>query len=709
MTPHRPDIKYLFEPRGVAVIGASANPDKIGYKVMQNIIAGGYRGGVFPVNPRGGEILGKPVFSSLDDVDGPIDIAVMVIPAHAVMHAARSCARNGVSFLVVISSGFSEVGELTREQELVAFSRENGMRVLGPNIFGVYSSAVSLNATFGPAIGKQGNVAIITQSGAIGIGMIGKTSIEGIGLSSIVSVGNKSDITEADLLEYLEENEQTRIIMMYMEGVKEGEEIVRILKRITRKKPVIVIKSGSSKRGAAAAASHTGSLAGADEVFDDIMRQCGVIRAEEIQDALDWSKFLARSPAPTGRNSLIVTNGGGLGVLATDSCEKHGIHLYDDVDRLRTYFKDVVSELGSIKNPVDITGGATAEDYDRILQAAITEDAIHSVIALYCETAVFTGDNLLDVMEGKYRQFQKAGKPIVFSLFGGANVERITSTLRDRGVPAFSNLNQAISCFGKLHLFHARNQEPVYDPHDCDIDIDRIRRAVANARADNRTFLLADEAREVMEASGIRIPASRISRNLGEAVALADEIGYPVVLKVVSKDIIHKSDAGGVALNLEDRDEVMDAYQAILRNCKRYKPKAKIAGIEVTEMVSPGTETIIGARRDRSFGPIVMFGMGGIYVEVLRDVSFRALPLSESEVMSMIAGIKSYPLLLGVRGEEKKDIRGIADTITRVGSILQQCSSISDIEVNPLVAYEQKDGVMAVDARILLTGTTEVS
>lgn len=703
-----PDIRYLFEPRGVAVIGASADPSKIGYKVVQNIVEGGYTGALYPINPRGGEILGVKVHPSLATVEGIVDIACMVIPAPSVMEATRRCAEKGVKFLVVISSGFSEVGEPGMERELVSYSRQHGMRVLGPNIFGVFSSAVSLNATFGPPIRLTGHVAIITQSGAIGIGMIGKTAIEHIGLSSIVSVGNKSDITETDLLAYLENDEATRIIMMYMEGVKDGEEMVHLLGRITRKKPVIVIKSGSSKRGAAAAASHTGSLAGADEVFDDLMRQCGVIRALDIQDALEWSKFLSQAPAPAGRNTLIITNGGGLGVLATDACEKLDIHLYDDQERLRRTFGDAVSGLGSVKNPIDITGGATAGDYERVLRVALAEGNIHSVIALYCETAVFTGDALIGVMERAYHDFHRAGKPIVFSLFGGENVENIVGGLKRHGIPAFNNLTGAVACFARLHSYHERRIEPGSEPGEWDIQTERINRVVASVREQGRYFLLAHEAREVMEAAAIPIPSSRIARSLEQAVGHADEIGYPVVLKVVSRDIIHKSDAGGVALNLLDRDELMDAYQAILRNCKRYMPDADIAGMEVTRMVRPGTETIIGARRDQAFGPIVMFGLGGIYVEILGDVSFRALPLSRGEIMRMISDIKSYPLLLGVRGEQKKDIGGIGDTILKVGSILRRCRSITDIEINPLVVYEQEDGVMAVDARILLAQPTEV-
>ncbi len=703
------DISRLFEARGIAVIGASIDTNKVGYKLLENIVSGGYPGNIYPVNPKGGEVLGLKIYPNITDTEGIVDIACIVVPEKYVMKAAEDCAKKGVKFLLVITSGFSEVGKIEEERRLVEFSKAHGMRVLGPNIFGVFSRTVSLNATFGPKIESIGNVSIITQSGAIGIGMIGKTAIEGIGLSTIISVGNKSDLDEADLLGYLGDNDETRIIMMYIEGIKHGDRIVGILKEITRKKPVIVIKSGRSKRGAVAAASHTGSLAGADEVFDDIMKQCGVIRAEDMEEALDWAKFLSRSPMPKGKNTLIVTNGGGIGVLATDACEKYNVHLYDDSKKLREFFEKHVIEYGSVKNPIDLTGIATAEDYQRILDAAVKNDRIHSVIGLYCETAVFTGQDLIEVIKDANRKFMEAGKPVVFSFFGGRNVENIVGTLDEINVPVFSNVYRAISCLGTLYShYEYRSSNPVVN-ESFRIPLERFDRVIQNAREENRHFLLSHEAREIMEAVGIPVPESYIARSLEQAIQYAETIGYPVVLKVVSKDIIHKSDAGGVALDLDNKEEVMDAYQAVTQKCKRYNPNALIEGMEVTEMISRGTETIIGARQDNAFGPICMFGMGGIYVEVMKDVSFRSLPLGRGEVMKMIADIKSYPLLLGVRGEEKKDIRGIADALLNVGAILQQCPDISDIEINPLVVYDHDEGVKAVDVRILLSKEMEAN
>jgi acyl-CoA synthetase (NDP forming) len=369
-----------------------------------------------------------------------VDIAVISIPARFVFDSVKECAKKGVKFLVIITSGFSEVGNKKEEEEIVRFANENGMRILGPNIFGIYSANSNMNATFGSKNVLPGHVGIITQSGALGIAMIGRTAIEKIGLSTMVSLGNKSDIDETDLLEYLRYDPNTRVIMMYIEGIQNGENFIGALKDLTREKPVIVIKSGRSKRGAMAAASHTGSLAGSDDVFDKVMKQCGVLRADTLEEAFNWSKFLASNPLPKGDNTVIVTNGGGVGVMATDACEKFSIDLVDDIELLTSIFKDATPDYGSLKNPVDITGGAVSEDYDIAIGAGLLTDRIDSVIALYCETATFDSENLTSMVWENFQKYRKKGKPIVFSLLGGEKVEDAITTLRERGVPGYNDI-----------------------------------------------------------------------------------------------------------------------------------------------------------------------------------------------------------------------------------------------------------------------------
>ncbi|MEA3238602.1 MAG: acetate--CoA ligase family protein [Candidatus Bipolaricaulota bacterium] len=703
----RTDIDYLFEPRGVAVIGASQNTAKIGYRIVENIVQRGYKGKIYPINPKGGEVLGLKIYSDLSAVDGDVDIAVITIPAQFVFDAVRECAVKHVKHLLIITSGFSEVGNTEEEREIVAYAREHGMRVLGPNIFGIYSAAASLDATFGPGGILPGRVAIITQSGALGIAMIGKTAAESLGLSSLVSIGNKGDIDESDVLEYLEHDEATKVIFLYIEGVKDGDRLVETLNRVTRKKHVIVVKSGRSKRGAMAAASHTGSLAGADEIFDSIMRQCGVLRAESVQEAFNWAHFLSDAPLPEGKESIIVTNGGGIGVLTTDACEKYGVALYDNQTVLKETFAPVMPSFGSSKNPIDLTGQATAEDYERSLEAILDNNDMHAVIALYCETALFDTDALADLLRVEYERY-KNKKPVIFSLFGGEKLETVVRTLRAEGIPVFSDVYDSASCLGALYRSWENVNTPKEKGKEIQIDVEAVETILDSARVEKRGFLLANEAQEMSEVLGLSMPGSIVANNLDEAVQAAEKIGYPVVMKVVSKDIIHKSDAGGVALNLENKNEVIDAYQAIMRSCREYKADALIQGVEVVEMVKPGVETIIGARQDASFGPIVMFGLGGIYVEVMKDVAFRAAPISKREAHAMVSDIRSYPLLLGVRGEKRKEIDGIVDVAMKLGALIDKCRDITDIEINPLVVYEHGQGVKAVDVRILFQTTREV-
>jgi acetyl coenzyme A synthetase (ADP forming)-like protein len=689
---HGNDIKDLFEPQSIAVIGASHETDKIGYKILNNIIRGGYRGRIYPVNPHGGEISGRTVYGGIEEIGEGVDVASIVIPARLVPEAVARCARKGVKYVQIITSGFSEIGNTEEERGIVATAHESGMRVLGPNIFGLYSSRASLNATFSATDIKPGRVAILTQSGALGIALIGKTAVENIGLSAIVSIGNKSDIDESDLLEYLLVNDDTRVILMYVEGVKEGERLIATLKRVTEKKPVVVIKSGRSKRGAMAAASHTGSLAGTDEIFDAVMKQCGVLRSDSIEEAFNWCKFLAYSPKPGGGKSVIITNGGGVGVLATDACEKFGIELYDDQAELKKAFDPVVPSFGSTKNPVDLTGGANSKDYDLALSVPLDSEDIGAAIALYCETATFDSASLVPMIKGTFRKYTDAGMPICYAAVGGEAVEEAIEKLRHDNAPVYGDVYPAVSCLGMLNRYDRYLREKSDAADEADIEVVSIERIIDGALAEERKFLLANEGAAVMTAAGVGIPISRIAGTIDQAVQFAGEIGYPLVMKVVSKDILHKSDAGGVA----------DAYEAIIHSCRRFNPDAHIEGIEVCEMVSKGVEIIVGARRDASFGPIVMCGFGGIYVEVMKDIAFRGFPFNRIEAMNMLKELRSFPLLMGVRGEARKDIEALVDVMIKIGAVIRKCRRITDVEINPIVVYEQGRGVKAVDSRILI-------
>ncbi len=702
MKNNKPNIKYLFEPRSVAVIGVSHDKNKIGYKIIENILASQYKGKIYPINPKGGTILELPVYKEISQINDDIDLVVVAVPAQFVFEAIQGCPGKNVKFLSIISSGFSEIGKIKEEKEIVDFANSNGMRVLGPNVFGIYSSKAPINATFGAKHIKKGKVAIITQSGALGIALIGKTETEGIGLSTVVSIGNKADIEETDILEYLITNKNTKAVLAYIEGIKDGQRFIQILKKITAKKPVVVIKAGRSKRGAMAVASHTGSLAGSDNLFSDILSQCGAFRAETLQEAINWVKFLSDSPNLKGENTIIITNGGGIGVLATDACEKYGIKLYNKTSIMEKAFLGIVPSFGSFKNPIDITGQATIEDYDKALLAAIKNKDIHSVICLGCETAVFDASKLSNLAESTFNKARK-NKPIVFSFVGGKKIKESISYLKNRNIPIFSETYEAVSCLKTAYnnYYNLKNRKEKIAKRR--VNIKKIRKIVDYARQEKRNFLLPSESQKVMNMAAIPFPKSYVAQNSQQAVKNANKIGYPVVMKVVSKDIIHKTDAGGVALDIKTPSEVSQAYQKIINNCLKNKPKAKIEGIQIDEMISGGVETIVGARRDETFGPIVIFGLGGIFVETLKDISFRSFPLSHKQVEEMIKQIKSYPILTDIRGEKNKDIGKIIDVLIKLGTIIQECKEISDIEINPLVTFEQGKGVKALDIRILLS------
>lgn len=695
-------MRRLFEPHSVAVIGASDDPKKIGHSIMRNIIDGGYPGAVYPVNPRGMEILGHPAFRRVEDIQDPVDVAVIAIPAREVVAAVQSCAEKGIKHVLVISSGFSEAGNAEAEKEILRIAQPTGMRILGPNIFGIYSSAASLNATFSATGVRPGPVAILTQSGALGIAMIGRAAVDNLGLSAIVSLGNKSDVDESDLLEYLIGHKPTKVILLYIEGIKKGERLINVLRDATARKPVLAIKSGRSRRGALAAASHTGSLAGSDDVFDAVMKQCGVIRAESLDEAFNWCKFLAENPLPKGNRSVIITNGGGIGVMATDACEKFGIELYDDQEILKKVFGPVTPAFGSLKNPIDLTGGANSQDYKTALAAPAESKFLDATMALYCETAAFDSENLAGMIEETYGSHKAKRKPITYAAIGGVEVEEAILTLKRRNIPLFSDVYAAVSCMGIAYRYVNFRREMTMETEEYPVDTVRISRIIDGALDDGRNFLLADEALGLLQAAGIPVPHSAIAKSIPQAVQHSEEIGFPVVMKIVSRDILHKSDAGGVALDLLSREEVIDAYEAIIQNVKNHNPSAAIDGVEITKMARAGTEIIVGARLDPSFGPIVMCGLGGIYVEVMKDVVFRALPLSRKEVMAMLKEIRSFPLLLGVRGEKRKDIEEVISTVIKIATVINHCRRITDIEINPVVVYEQGQGLTAVDARILV-------
>ena len=578
---------------------------------------------------------------------------------------------------------------------MVEKAKKYNSRILGPNVFGIYSAKPPINATFGPSKIKKGNIAVVSQSGALGIAMIGKAAEENMGLSAIVSIGNKADLTEVEILSYLFSDDLTKVIFLYIEGLENGREFLEIIRRKPKDKAIIVLKAGRSRAGARAVASHTGSLAGSDAIFDAAFRQVGILRADNLEDGLNWVTTIASSPPPKGKNVVIVTNGGGLGVIAADACEKYGLHLFDDMEILRRTFQDVMPEFGSYKNPVDITGQAGGKEYKKALEKAFKEDSIHAILALYCDR----GDGIEEIKEALIETHKKyCNKPALYTIFGGEGATNIVQALKKEGIPAFEDVEDAVSSLYALYKVNEDREEGKLE--EIEIDIESIKKIIENAKKEKRKKLLSYEAKEILKLAKLDVSPFYLAKNIEEAIEFAEKIGYPVAMKVVSEDIIHKTDVGGVVLNIENDKEVADAYEAIIENCKRKVPKANIRGIEVSKMLPKGVETIVGSTTDASFGKVVMFGLGGIYVEVMKDVSFRVAPVPKKEIRRMIREIESYPILAGVRGEKRKDIDAIVDAIYKVGWLVYKVEEIVELDINPLIVYEK--GAKVVDARMVI-------
>ncbi|MFO7791762.1 MAG: acetate--CoA ligase family protein [Candidatus Saliniplasma sp.] len=702
MAEKEKDLIPLFEPDSVAIVGASSKKGKVGNILLSNIVNSGFDGDIYPINPKGGELYGEEVYESIEDLPQGIDLGIIVIPAKYVREAIGKLGEKGIKHTIVITSGFSEIGNTEEENLIVEEADNHGMRVLGPNVFGIYSSKVDLNATFGPSKVAKGEIALISQSGALGIAMIGKTAMQYLGLSAIVSVGNKSDIDDMDLIDYFSDDEKSKVIMIYMEGLRNGREFIeKVEKEIPPEKTVIVIKAGRSEKGATAVASHTGSLAGSDRVFSSAFKQAGILRADTLNEAFNWSRAFSNTPLPKNDKVVVVTNGGGIGVLSADAAEEYGVELLDDQTFLKETFEDTIPPFGSTKNPIDITGQAGQEEYEKALRKAFESDEIGAVVGLYCETGTTDDEEVAKAIKEIHDGYDDE-KTAVYTFTGGEEAYDCVQWLRKNNISAYTETYEAMSSLGALYkrkryLERKEEMEEIKEP---DIDIEGIKEVLNRAIDEKRFNLLEDEAREILEFADIPMAEGRVVNTIGDAVEAAEEIGYPVVLKVVSEDILHKSDAGGLALNLENEEEVVDAYQAIYSNCKNKYPDAHIRGISVAEMLTGGEETIIGGTRDNSFGPMVMFGLGGVYVEILEDVVFRVAPVSKREARRMIGEINAFPVLVGARGQSRKDLDALADIIYRMSFLMNEVDEISEIDLNPIKAFDQGKGAKSVDVAV---------
>jgi acetyltransferase len=695
-------LSNLLQPKSVAIVGASTQPGKIGYTVIENLIKGGYQGKVYPINPTAKEILNFPVFPNISAVPGSVDLAVITVPVDLVNQVAEECGQKGIKALSVITSGFSEVGRKDLEDQLLETARKYGMCVLGPNIVGTLSNSDKLNASFAPFLPFPGKATLITQSGALLIAMDAITYTRKVGFDKMISIGNMADVNFADLITWLDKDENTSCICLYIEGLKDGRRFIEAGRNT--KKPIIALKSGVSAHGAAAAASHTGSLAGAVKVYGAAFQQAGVVQASDLNNLFDRTLALSLMPPLRKENLLIITNGGGVGVLATDAAERYGIPLKFAPEDVQEELKKHMPAFGSAKNPVDLTGMAGNDWYYKSVKYAFAHPWTDGIVVLYCETAM---TNPVEIAQSIKKAVDETGikdRPVIVSMVGGKRCDEAMQWLVDNGIPAYPAPDQAMNGMAALREYNNIRLMNIGADESCGPKSSKVaREIIAKARADGRTALTEIEAKKLFAAYGIPVTEINLAKSEDEAVDLAKKTGFPIVMKVVSPDIIHKSDAGGVKVNIKDEAGVRSAYQTILANCRAYKAEADIRGIAVQEMAPLGTEVIAGSINDPTFGPTIMFGLGGIFVEVLKDVTFRVAPVNKEQVRQMIGEIRSVAILAGARGEAPRDRAALADLLCRyAGMVYDLRDEVAETDANPVLVYEEGKGVKAVDARIIL-------
>lgn len=695
-------INGTLRPKSVAVIGASATPGKIGFTVLDNLIKGGYQGKIFPINPSSAVILGLKAYPTVADVPEEIDAAIITIPAKFVAEITEECGKKGVKGLIIIASGFSEVGQRDLENQIVEIARKHKMRILGPNIVGVLSNSDKMNGSFAPFLPLPGKASLVSQSGALLIALDAATYTRGVGFDKLVSIGNMSDLDIADLVRWLNDDPNTSCITLYVEGFKDGRSFIDACKHA--KKPIIALKAGVSAHGAAAAASHTGSLAGAAKVYSAAFQQAGVIQARDLNDLFNRTQALSLQPPMRGDHLLIITNGGGVGVLATDAAEKFNLPLQFAPQDVQVELKKHMPEFGSAKNPVDLTGMAGSEWYDDSVRYSFAHPWVDGLVILYCETAMTDPESIAKGIRKALDESGVKDKPVTISFVGGEKSEKAMRWLVDNGIPAYGAPDLAVSAIATLREY-ARMKDLLAEEEHAVVPIGKEEavKIITAARADGRDALTEIEAKRVFTLYGLPVTTTELSKSEDDAAQLAKKIGYPVVMKIVSPDILHKSDAGGVKVNIKDETSLRDAYKTILKNAKAYKPDARIHGIAIQEMAPWGTEVILGSVNDATFGPTMMFGLGGIFVEVLKDVTFRVAPVPSGQAARMLDEIRGAPILAGARGESPRDKQALADIICQYSAMIYDLSDeVSESDANPVLVYEEGKGVKVVDARIIL-------
>jgi len=702
------DLEPLFAPQSIAIVGASSRPGTAGSEILKNLIHAPFAGVLYPVNPKSKSIMGIRCAPRVSAIDEPVDLAIIIVPAQAVESVVIEAAEMGTRHFVVISAGFKEVGGagVERENRLKELAQSRGLSILGPNCLGLINTdpSVHMNAAFGGAMPAPGSVGLISQSGALAAALLDYSRGRGIGFSRFVSFGNKVDISEIDLLQNLASDPQTKLIVMYVEDLSSGQEFVEVAHEITHgkdPKPILAIKTGRTQEGAAAAASHTGSLAGSDEVYDAIFSQGGVVRVESVEELFDYAEIFVEPSLPKGRRTAIVTNAGGPGIMATDACIRYGLKLAKFQDYTVKSLKFQLPPACNLKNPVDVIGDARHDRYRVALDAVTADEDVDQILVLVTPQAMTNSKEIGEVIADAEGFTEK---PIVACMMGDVDVAPGVKALKANGVPTYHFPENAMRALTAKSRFAEWIRSPIRDYRKFDVDNAAVTKLFNEELAAGRSQLVEVKALEAFRHYGFPIVPSKLATSADAAADAANKMGYPVVMKISGPKILHKTDVGGVKLNLTDEASVRQAHDDMVKSVReKMGNDIEIWGVLVQKMLDPGKEIILGVTRDLRFGPLLMFGLGGIYTEALRDVAFRLAPIRENIAMEMIKDIRSYRLLEGVRGEPPSDITAIAECLMRLSQLVTENPQIKELDINPLLVYARGKGAMVADARIILS------
>lgn len=700
------NIHRIFHPQSIAVLGANKVKGTVPADILVNILKAEFKGVVYPVNPKENHISSIKTYKYVIDIEDPVDLAVIVYPSSVMHMALEQCGQKGIKGAIIISAGFKEVGGqgIEREEQIKEIAKKYGISFIGPNCLGVINTdpSVKLDASFARKMPEEGNIAFISQSGALCTAVLDYAQAKHIGFSKFVSIGNKADISEIDLLYYLKDDPKTKVILLYLEEISEGHGLMKAARTVIEQtgKPILAIKSGRTSAGASAAASHTGSLAGSDEICDAAFKQAGIIRCDDIEEMFNKAIAFTYQPLPKSNRIAIVTNAGGPGVLTTDAAIKYGLELPKFNPETTSILKKSLPKTANINNPVDVIGDARADRYSVAVSSILKDANVDGVFVILTPQSMTEIENIATEISHLASQFDK---PIYTSFMGEADVAAGIDILQRNKIPHYILPESMPISFATTYKFK-KMLEDIREPADTfdDVKKEAAHLILNNAINEGKKYLPEEEAAKVLEAYNFPMLKSGLAKSEKEAIELSELLGYSVVMKIMSDDIVHKFDVGGVILDIKSKDQAAVSYKKIIENVNRHKPDANIKGVFVRRMIPPGEEVILGLKRDLTFGPIIMFGLGGIFVEIYKDVSFRIAPLDKKSVDNLITETKASAILSGVRGRIPRDINSIKECIMRLSQLAVDCPQIKELDINPLIVLEDGSGSFVADTKIML-------